>query len=427
MSVFCIYNFNLEVKEGGSLNPEKRVNLRFGSKAVYYPPDAATQSINAPIYMSSSFQYDAEIYQRVVDGERKGVNIYGRCGNPSAYQFEEQMALIEGANACLATASGMAAVSVALFGLLKSGDHVVCDWTTYSSTHESLDHRLTDYGISTTFVDTADMEAVAEAIQPNTKVLYLETIANPSMKVPAIPPLVELAHEQGIVVVCDNTFASPYVCRPLEWGVDLVLESATKFIGGHNDAIGGAICMKSELLPEDFLEQIRWNTMVKWGSPLSPFNAWLLLRGIQTLAVRVERQCQTAMALAHHFESHPQVQWVWYPGLASHPQHAIAQTQMPKFGAMLTFEVVDGDTATSAGSVQAVRVLDNLELATFAASLGGVRTTTQVPATMAFLDIDPEQRARMNISDGMIRVSAGLEDIDDLIADFDQALARIQE
>ena len=337
------------------------------------------------------------------------------------------MALIEGADACLATASGMAAVSVALFGLLKSGDHVVCDWTTYSSTHESLDHRLTDYGISTTFVDTADMEAVTEAIQPNTKVLYLETIANPSMKVPAIPPLVKLAHEQGIVVVCDNTFASPYVCRPLEWGVDLVLESATKFIGGHNDAIGGAICMKSELLPEDFLEQIRWNTMVKWGSPLSPFNAWLLLRGIQTLAVRVERQCQTAMALAHHFESHPQVQWVWYPGLASHPQHAIAQTQMPKFGAMLTFEVVDGDTATSAGSVQAVRVLDNLELATFAASLGGVRTTTQVPATMAFLDIDPEQRARMNISDGMIRVSAGLEDIDDLIADFDQALARIQE
>ena len=407
------------------VKPEKRANLRFGSKAVYYPPDAATQSINAPIYMSSSFQYDAEIYQRVVDGERKGVNIYGRCGNPSEYQFEEQMALIEGADACLATASGMAAVSVALFGLLKSGDHVVCDWTTYSSTHESLDHRLTDYGISTTFVDTADMEAVVEAIQPNTKVLYLETIANPSMKVPAIPPLVELAHEQGIVVVCDNTFASPYVCRPLEWGVDLVLESATKFIGGHNDAIGGAICMKSGLLPEDFLEQIRWNTMVKWGSPLSPFNAWLLLRGIQTLAVRVERQCQTAMALAHHFESHPQVQRVWYPGLASHPQHAIAQTQMPKFGAMLTFEVVDGDTVTSAGSVQAVRVLDNLELATFAASLGGVRTTTQVPATMAFLDIDPEQRARMNISDGMIRVSAGLEDIDDLIADFDQALARI--
>jgi methionine-gamma-lyase len=326
------------------------------------------------------------------------------------------MALIEGADACLATASGMAAISVALFGLLKSGDHIVCDWTTYSSTHEMLDHRLTDYGITTTFVDTADIEAVAAAIQPNTKVLYFETIANPSMKVPAIPPLVELAHRHNLIVVCDNTFASPYVSRPLEWGVDLVLESATKFIGGHNDAIGGAISMKSARLPADFLEQIRWNTMVKWGAPLSPFNAWLLLRGIQTLAVRVERQCQTAMALAHHFEAHPQVRRVWYPGLPSHPQHAIAQRQMPKFGAMLTFEVADGATA--------VRVLDSLELATFAASLGGVRTTTQVPATMAFLDIPPQQRARMNISDGMIRVSAGLEDPQDLMADFDAALAK---
>lgn len=392
-------------------------NLSFDSKAVYYRPDAATQSLNAPIYMSSSFQYDAEIYQRVVDGERKEVNIYGRCGNPSEYLFEEQMMVIEGADACLATASGMAAVSVALFGLLKSGDHIVCDWTTYSSTHEMLDHRLTDYGITTTFVDTADIEAVKGALQPNTKLLYFETIANPSMKVPAIKPLVDIAHQHGIVVVCDNTFASPAVMRPLEWGVDLVLESATKFIGGHNDALGGAICMKSTLLPADFMEQIRWNTMVKWGAPLSPFNAWLLLRGIQTLPVRVERQCQTAMQLAQHFDSHPKVGRVWYPGLPTHPQHNIALEQMPKFGAMLTFEVENGE--------KAVQVLDKLRLASFAASLGSVRTTTQIPATMAFLDIPAEQRARMNISDGMIRVSTGLEDPQDLMRDFDQALAQI--
>jgi methionine-gamma-lyase len=327
------------------------------------------------------------------------------------------MAIIERADECLATASGMAAISVALFGLLKSGDHIVCDWTTYSSTHEMLDHRFTDYGISTTFVDTADLEAVADAIQDNTKVLYMETICNPTMKVAAIPPLVELAHKRGIVVICDNTFASPYVMRPLEWGVDLVLESATKFIGGHSDAIGGAICLKSGLLPPDFLEKIRWNTMVKWGSALSPFSAWLLLRGIQTLPVRVERQCQTAMKLARHFEAHPRVRRVWYPGLPSHPQHDVAVRQMPRFGAMLTFEVADGESA--------VEVLDRLELATFAASLGGVRTTTQIPATMAFLDVPPEQRAQMNISEGMIRVSAGLEDPDDLRADFDQALAAI--
>ncbi len=367
--------------------------------------------------MSSSFQYDAEIYQRVVDGERKAVNIYGRCGNPTEYQFEEQMMIIEGADACLATASGMAAISVTLFGLLQAGDHIVCDWTTYSSTHEMLDHRLTDYKIETTFVDTADLEAVRAAVRDNTKVIYFESIANPTMKVPAIPPLVEIAHERNIVLVCDNTFASPYVLRPLEWGVDIVVESATKFIGGHSDAIGGAICMKSELLPEDFLEQIRWSTMVKLGAPLSPFNAWLLLRGIQTLGVRVARQCETAAKLAKYFVAHKQVSRVWYPGLESHPQHAVATAQMPEFGGMLTFEVADADAA--------LRVLDNLELCCFAASLGGVRTTTQIPASMAFLDVPEEQRRAMNIADGMIRVSTGLENADDLIADFDAALTHL--
>ena len=399
------------------MKSSKRETLNFDSKAVYLPPDAGTNSINPPIVMSSSFQYDADIYQRVVDGERKAVNIYGRCGNPTEYQFEEQMMMIEGADACLATASGMAAISVTLFGLLKSGDHIVCDWTTYSSTHEMLDHRLTDYQIETTFVDTANLDAVRAAIRPNTRVIYFESIANPTMKVTAISPLVELAQEHDIIVVCDNTFASPYVQRPLDWGVDIVVESATKFIGGHSDAIGGAICMKSKRLPEDFLEQIRWNTMVKWGAPLSPFNAWLLLRGIQTLSVRLQRQCQTAARLAAHFESHEKVSKVWYPGLPSHPQHEIARQQMPNFGGMLTFEVSDADAA--------LEVLTSLELCCFAASLGGVRTTTQIPASMAFLDVPEEQRREMNIADGMIRVSTGLEDADDLIADFDAALARL--
>tara|TARA_B100001287_G_scaffold236782_1_gene209511 strand:+ start:189 stop:1388 length:1200 start_codon:yes stop_codon:yes gene_type:complete len=396
---------------------EKRMNLKFDSKAIYYPHDKGSRSIGAPIFMSSSFQYGADVYNQVVDGERKSVNIYGRCGNPNEYQFEEQMIMIEGADACLATASGMAAISVALFGLLKSGDHIVCDWTTYSSTHEMLDHRLTDYGIETTFVDTSDLESVKKAINENTKVLYFESIANPSMKVPDFDALVDIAHSNNIVVVCDNTFASPYVMRPLDWGVDIVIESATKFIGGHNDALGGVIAMKSNLLPPDFMEQIRWNTMVKWGSPLSPFNAWVLLRGIQTLPVRLERQCKTAMVLAEHFSSHDKIKRVWYPGLDSHPQHELAKKQMPKFGGMLTFEVDNGDDALT--------VLDNLELACFAASLGGVRTTTQIPATMAFLDISEEERQEMGIYQGMIRVSTGLEDPDDLIADFNAALSLI--
>ena len=400
------------------MKKDKRSNLRFDSKAVYCPPDEATKSITPNIVMSSSFQYDAEIFQRIVEGERKDVNIYGRCGNPTEYQFEEQMMMIEGADACLATASGMAAISITLLGLLKSGDHIVCDWTTYSSTHEMLDHRLTDYNIETTFVDTSNIEAVRAAIRPNTKIIYFETIANPSMKVAPVTPLVELAHARDIVVVCDNTFASPYVMRPLEWGVDIVVESATKFIGGHSDVIGGSICMKSKLLPRDFLEQIRWNTMVKLGAPLAPFNAWMLIRGIQTLSVRVERQCQTAAKLAAHFEGHPTIKQVWYPGLVSHPQHEVAKKQMPKFGAMLTFEVEDGDAA--------LKVLDNLELCCFSASLGGVRSTTQIPALMAFLDIPKSEREEMGIRDGMIRVSTGLEDVDDLIEDFDAALSKLK-
>jgi methionine-gamma-lyase len=396
---------------------EKREKLSLESKMVFYPPEPSSMSINDPIYMSSNYQYTAEIYQRVLDGERKTVNIYSRCGNPSEYKFEEQMTWIEGGDACLATASGMAAIATILFGLLKGGDHIVADWTTYSTTHEFLDHRFPDFGVETTFVDTANVDLVKAAIKPNTKVIYFETIANPTMKIPDIEGIVKVAHEKNIVVICDNTFASPYVFRPLDWGVDLVLESATKFICGHNDALGGAIIMKSDILPDDFMEQVRWSTLTKLGGALSPFNAWLLLRGIQTLHLRAERQCQNATKLAKFFNKHKKVGKVWYPGLESHPQHLIAKKLLPKFGAMLTFEVQDEPTA--------VRVLDSLELATFGASLGGVRTTTQVPSTMAFLDVPPEQKKQMNIRDGMIRVSAGIEDPDDIISDFEQAIKNI--
>jgi len=399
------------------MDNEKRKKLSLDSRMVFYPPEPGSMSVSDPIYMASNFQYTQDIYQRILDGERKAVNIYSRCGNPSEYKFEEQMIYIENGESCLATASGMAAIAITLFGLLKSGDHIVSDWTTYSTTHEFLDHRFTDFGVETTFVDSSNIEMVQGAIRPNTRVIYFEAIANPTMKISDIEAIVKLAHERGILVICDNTFASPYVFRPLDWGVDIVVESATKFIGGHNDALGGVIVLKSELLPADTLEKIRWSTLTKLGGALSPFNAWLLLRGIQTLHVRLERQCSNAMILAKYLEKHSKVQRVWYPGLPSHPQHEIAKKLMPKFGAMLCFEIGDEPAA--------VRVLDALELCTFGASLGGVRTTTQVPATMAFLDVPPEQKALMNIHDGMIRISAGLEDPQDLITDFEQALQKI--
>ena len=388
------------------------------SAAVYQAPDPATGAIAPPIHVSSSFQYDAEIYQEVVAGARETMNIYGRCGNPGERLFQDHLARLEGADAVLATASGMAAVTTAIFGLLKQGDHLVCDWTTYSSTHEFLAHRAPDFGIETTFVDMADEVAVRAALQSNTKALYFEAIANPTMKVVPIAPLARLAEEKGLVLLCDNTFASPAALRPLEHGVDLVIESASKFIGGHNDVIGGAIALKARRLPADFLDKLRWNTMVKWGAPIAPFSAWLLDRGLQTLPLRVERQCANAAALADFLAKHPAVSRVCYPGRPEHPQHAVAKAQMPRFGAMLAFDV--------GSEPRALQVVTALKLASFAASLGGVRTVTQIPGTMAFLDIPEAERARMGITPGMVRISAGIEGIEDLKADFAAALATLE-
>ena len=388
--------------------------LSFDSKAVYYDPDPSSNSLTAPLYLSNNFQYDQQIYQNIVDGARITENIYGRCGNPNESLLQDHISLLENADDCLVLASGMAAITTTCLSLLRPGDHIVSDWTTYSSTHEMFDHRLTDFNITTSFVNCNDIDAVKNAITSNTKILYFETIANPNMRVTNIEPLVELAHANNILVVCDNTFASPYVMRPLDWGVDIVVESATKFMGGHNDVLGGIIAIKQNNLPDEFMHKLRWSTHVKLGGVLSPFNAWLLLRGLQTLPVRVEKQCQSAFTIAKHLENHPKVLKVHYPGLKSHPDHKVAHRQMPKYGAMLTFEVNDGDAA--------IETCSNLELCAFAASLGSVRTITQIPATMAFLDIPKAERELMNIKDGMIRISVGLEDPIDIIDDINQAL-----
>lgn len=388
--------------------------LDFSTRAVFYTPEEHSQSINYPLYMSANFEYGGDIYDQIVDGARKEVNIYSRCGNPTEYKLEEHIAQLTGGTACLATASGMAAISHALFGVVKAGDHIVADLTTYSSTHEFFDHRACDFGLEVTLVDCTDVDRVRAALRPETKVLYFEAIANPTMKVPPMRALVELAHSRGIVVICDNTFASPAVCRPHEFGVDVVVESATKFIGGHNDAVGGVITLKSDILPPDWLEDVRWNTLNKLGAPIAPFNAWLLLRGVQTLALRVERQCANAAKLAAWLQDHPKVERVFYPGLPSHPTHAAATEQLHNYGSMLAFKVATEEMG--------VHVLKRLKLCAFAASLGGVRTTTQMPGTMAFLDIPAQERVAMGIEPGLVRVSLGIEAADDIIADLEQAI-----
>lgn len=390
-------------------------NLDFASRAAYYPPEPDSHSISYPIYMSANYQYDDDIYDQIVEGARKDVNIYSRCGNPTEYQLEDHVAQLSGADACLVTASGMAAISHTVLSLLKVGDHLVTDLTTYSSTHEFFDHRIQDFGIDVTFVDSTDLEAVEQAMTDRTKLLYIETIANPTMKVAPLRALTDLAHARGVVVVCDNTFASPAVCRPHEHGVDVVVESATKFMSGHNDAVAGTITLRSEILDKDWLEWVRWNTLTKLGGALSPFNSWLVLRGLQTLDVRLERQTKNATALAEWLERQPQVRQVFYPGIESHPQHAEAQKILDRPGAMLSFSLSTEE--------EAVRVLKALRLGSFAASLGGVRTVTQVPGTMAFLDIPEHEREAMGVTPGMIRVSVGIESARDIINDFEQAMA----
>ncbi|ASM74532.1 MULTISPECIES: trans-sulfuration enzyme family protein [Roseobacteraceae] len=392
-------------------------DLNFASLAVFYEPEEYSLSINYPLYMSANFEYGGDTYDRITQGARKDVNIYSRCGNPTEYQFEEHVARLAGGTACLATASGMAAISHALFGVMKAGDHVIADLTTYSSTHEFFDHRACDFGLDVTLVDCTDVARVRAAIRPETKVLYFEAIANPTMKVAPMAELVALAHAHGIVVICDNTFASPAICRPHDFGVDVVVESATKFIGGHNDAVGGVITQKSDILPADWLEDVRWNTLNKLGAPISPFNAWLLLRGAQTLALRAERQCQSAAKIAAWLRDHPQVERVFYPGLETHPNHAAAKIQLRDFGCMMSFKVATEEMG--------VQILKNLKLCAFAASLGGVRTTTQMPGTMAFLDIPLQERIAMGIEPGLVRISVGIEHVDDIIADLDQAIKAV--
>ena len=384
----------------------------FDTRAVYYEPEPYSQAINAPIYMATNYRYTRENYMLICEGEREAVNIYGRDGDPTDVKFAAHVAMLEGSEAALAVASGMAAISTTFLYLLSQGDHVVADWTTYRATHELFLKILPRFGVKISFVDTTQPELVAEAIRPETKLIYYESISNPNIKVAAIKPLVELAKKLGVLLAVDNTFASPYILRPAEWGVDLVIESATKFIGGHNNAFGGVICGKLDLIRE-----LRDWSRLQLGGIISPFNAWVLLNGLQTLPVRVERASQSALALARWLERHPKVRKVHYPGLPSHPQYQIACEQMPKFGAVLTFELDDRRAAEEFSL--------NLELGSFAASLGGPRTTLQVPAFMAFLDAGPEERAKMGVVDGMVRVCLGLEDVEDIIADFDQGLAKI--
>lgn len=309
----------------------------------------------------------------------------------------------------------MAAIATALFSATKTGDHIVAPRALYGGTHHLFSEELPHLGFKISMVDARDPEEIAEAIRDDTKVIYIETPGNPLLELTDIPAVVEIARRRGLVTIADNTFATPFCQRPLELGVDLVVHSATKYLGGHGDTIAGII-----VGPQESIQRARETTLRYLGSVLGPFDAWLILRGMHTLPLRMERHCANALALARFLESLPKVERVYYPGLPSHPQHDLARRQMSAYGGMISFEVRGG---VEAGA----RLLDGVRLCTLTASLGDVRTLISHPASMTHAaNIVPRgQRLAAGIGDGLIRLSVGLEDPNDLIEDLERALANL--
>jgi cystathionine beta-lyase/cystathionine gamma-synthase len=380
-------------------------NLGFATIAVHTgsEPDDSTGAVTVPIYQTSTYAQDAL-------GKNKGYE-YARTQNPTRSAVERNLAALEGGRFGFAFASGMAAIDATL-RLVKAGEHVIVSDNTYGGTARLFNKILANYNIEFDYVETSEALNVEAAIKPNTKMVFLETPTNPIMTVTDLKEVSEIAHRAGARVVCDNTFMSPYLQRPLEFGCDIVVHSTTKYLNGHSDGVGGAVILNDE-------EDANWIAFVQnsVGAILSPFDSWLVLRGTKTLALRMEQHDKTGRAVAAFLEEHPKVKKVYYPGSASHPQHALARRQQRGFGGMVSFDV---------GSLAAAsKVLESVKLCTLAESLGGVETLISHPATMTHASVDEAKRQRLGITDGLVRISVGIEDTDDIIADLDQALDKI--
>lgn len=368
-----------------------------------------TGGVNAPIWQTTSFEAEsaeafAKAAQRVQPAE-----YYTRYGNPGHQQVEATLAALEGGEAALVTASGMGAIFTAVMSLLQKGDHVVAQRNIYASASTLFEELSPRWGIECTFVDQTEPEQFAAAVRPNTRLIYLETPSNPLMQLTDLRAIAQLGRERGITTMVDNTFATPINQRPLELGNDVVLHSATKYLSGHHDTMAGVIVASRE-----FIERA-WRFLIVAGAVLSPFDSWLLLRGLRTLELRVERHNRSALAVAQFLESHPEIERVNYPGLESHPQQALARQQMSGFTGMLSVEL-------RGGYESAVRFIGSTKLGRYAASLGGFATLLVHPAAMWAESLTREQRAAIGVSDSLVRISIGLEDERDLLADFSQAL-----
>ena len=366
-------------------------------------PDPATGAIITPIYQTSTYVQEGL-------GRHKGFE-YARTQNPTRLALEGNVAAIEHGTAAFAFASGMAAIN-AVLSRLESGDHVIVSDNVYGGTFRLFERILTRCQLSFTYVDTGDLDAVRPLFQPRTRLVFVETPSNPVMRLTDLAAAAALAHEHGARLVVDNTFASPVLQRPLELGADLVVHSTTKYLNGHSDSVGGIVVATGD-------EDIEWLKFVQnaAGAILSPFDSWLVLRGTKTLPLRMQRHCATGLALAQFLERHPAVATVHYPGLPSHPQHALAARQMKGFGGMLSFDLGSLDRAR--------RVLEGVRLMALAESLGGVETLISHPATMTHASVPADKRQALGITDGLVRISAGLEALEDLQDDLSQALAAL--
>jgi len=369
--------------------------------------------VSVPIFQSSTFAFpNADEGAARFAGEKKGF-IYTRLGNPTINALEENVAALEGGFRGIATSTGMAAITTIYLALLSQGDHIVGTDSVYGPTRVVLENEFTRFGVQSTFVDTANLEHLKKAMKPNTRVVYIETPANPTMSITDIQAAADIAHSQDALLVVDNTFASPYLQRPFEYGADVVLHSLTKFINGHSDVVGGMIVTKNEKL----YKVIR-PVLNSFGGTMDPHQAWLVLRGVRTLALRVEKAQENAEKLAHFLQDHPNVSWVRYPGLKDHPQYEIAKKQMDGFGAMICCGVKNG---LEGGKT----VMNNVELFTLAVSLGGVESLIEHPASMTHASMPKDEREEAGIKDELVRVAVGCEDFEDLKADLDQALNKI--
>lgn len=375
--------------------------------------DDALGSVVTPIYQTSTFKFkDTAHGGACFAGDDDGY-IYTRIGNPTINAFEEKIAELESGYRGIAFSSGMAAVSTVYMSLLSQGAHVLSTDAVYGPSRAILERDFSRYGVEFDFVDTSKIELVEKGIKSNTKLIYIETPTNPTIMLTDIKKVSEIAKKHGIPVCVDNTFCTPYLQRPLELGADIVLHSITKFINGHADIVGGVIVAKDK----DMYDNLR-KTMTFLGGNMDPHQAYMTSRGVKTLSLRMDKSGKSAAEIAEFLENHPKVEWVKYPGLKSHPHYELAKQQMSGFGAMISFELKGG---YKAGEI----LLNNVNVATLAVSLGGVETLIQHPASMTHAGVTRENRISAGITDGLVRYSVGIEDVEDLIADLEQGLSKI--